>query len=102
MVFPAARAMAIPPKEKQYFEELGPARVRQITSERPAGFSSLRQVFALEWLAEIDEGDGKVMKAHQARQTLSGQSKLKPTWIGIGIAIGAVVVGLAGWLFPRR
>ncbi len=94
--------MTIPPKEKQYFEQLGAARVREITSTRPTEFGSLRQIYALEWLAELDEADGKVMKAHQVRQTLSGRSKLKPTWIGLGIAIGAVAIGLVTRLFPRR
>jgi hypothetical protein len=94
------RAMPIPPKEKQYFEQLGPARVRQITSTRPAGFSSLRQIYALEWLAELDEADGKVRKADQARQTRLGQSALKTPWVRLGIAIGVAAIGLMAWLFP--
>jgi hypothetical protein len=93
--------MAIPPKEKEYFEELGEARVRQITSTRP-GFTSLRQIFALEWLAELDGAEGKASGARQAKETVLAQSNLKPTWIGIGIAIGAIAVGLVAWLFPRH
>jgi hypothetical protein len=94
--------MTTPPKEKQYFEQLGAARVRQMTSTSPAEFNSLRQVFALEWRAEIDEGDGMVRKADQARQTRLGRTNLTGSWIGIGIAIGAVAFGLVAWLFPRR
>jgi hypothetical protein len=94
--------MAIPPKEKQYFEQLGSARVRQITSTRPAEFSSLRQVFALEWLAELDEADGDVRKADYARQTRSGQRGLKDPWVRIGIAIGVVAAGILTWMHPRR
>jgi hypothetical protein len=93
--------MAIPPKEKQYFEQLGAARVREITSTLPAGFSSLRQVFALEWLAEIDEAEGVVRKAHQGRQTLAGRGAVPRPLVGIGVALGAVVFGLVAWLSRR-
>jgi hypothetical protein len=94
--------MTIPPKEKQYFEQLGAAHVRQMTSARPAEFGSLRQIYALEWLADLDEADGKVWRAENARQTRLGQMGLKDPWVRIGIAIGVVAAGILAWMRPRR
>jgi hypothetical protein len=93
--------MTIPPEEIKYFEELGAANVSQIASTGP-GFSSPRQIYALKWLAGLDEATVKHTETLQARETQRSQSTLEATWIGIGIAIGAVAVGILTWIFPSH
>jgi 3'-phosphoadenosine 5'-phosphosulfate (PAPS) 3'-phosphatase len=98
--------MVIPPEDRKRLEDMGEARVRLEFNTSAFGKSSL-QIFAAEWLAELDEVARKRTEAQrlkdeafQAEQRAVGQSTLKAAWIAAGAAIIAVVIGILTWIFP--
>jgi hypothetical protein len=99
--------MEIPSEELEYFKQTGPHRVRLVFDTK--GFGSPRQIFAGQWLAEIDEAARKSDEALQNEQLRIGQSTLNAAWIAVYVGLGAVGVGVIGiavaillWRFPRH
>jgi hypothetical protein len=91
--------MAISPEDRKRLEDMGEARVRLEFNTNAFGKSAL-QIFAGEWLAELDETARKRTEALQAKGMALAENTLKVAWIAAGAAILAVLIGLVAWLFP--
>jgi hypothetical protein len=98
--------MAIPPEDRKRLEDMGEARVRLEFNTKAFGKSAL-QIFAAEWLAELDERDRKHAEALQAEQmrlmveqTRLTKSANKAAWVAACVAIGAALVALLAWIHP--
>jgi hypothetical protein len=91
----------IPDSDRKHLDEMGEAYVRQVTKAGD-GFPSPFRNSAIAWLAELDEKQRERDEAHQAEQMRIGRSTLKAAWIAVGAGIGAIVVTILSWLYPRH
>jgi hypothetical protein len=58
--------MAIPPEDREYFENLGEAEV--LLSLSTAGFGSPREIYARQWLAERAEAERVVNEERRVKE----------------------------------
>jgi hypothetical protein len=93
--------MAIPPEDLKRLEEMGEARVRLEFNTNAFGKSAL-QIFAAQWLAELDEATRKRAEARHVEETARSRSTLIAAWIAAIGTIVSIILMFALWDHPRR